>query len=341
MIRVDATGRTGAWDGMLAVGLGERLFSAWERVGAGAQLGVLVVRERAGVGPAGLVRDQPGEHLAGKRREGECWRVYSDYTLTDDGLIATLDVSSTDALTLMPGTVDTGGTEPAQQSMTISPDPGPVAAIAATPAASGAATSFSAAAPHATVPPYGTLTYDWNFGDGTAANNAGPTPTHVYAMHGAYTASVTVADAAGCSTSLIWTGLNSFCAADPSATSSITVVVPPPAISKLTVSPRKIKLKIGYTLNTADNVTFTLGLKSPGREVRDHCVKPTSKSKHKKACTRLVAVHGKIAQTGKAGANSFVFNGKIGGHKLAPGTYQLTATPAGGAPKTATFQMIA
>jgi hypothetical protein len=43
----------------------------------------------------------------------------------------------------------------------------------------------------------------------------------------------------------------------------------------------------------------------------------------------------------RPGANSFVFNGKIGGHKLAPGAYQLTATPAGGAPKTATFQMIA
>jgi hypothetical protein len=77
--------------------------------------------------------------------------------------------------------------------------------------------------------------------------------------------------------------------------SSITVVVPPPAISKLSVSPRKvslagrsvkgkcvkptknnsaathcqrpIKLTIGYTLNTADNVTFRLELKSPGREV--------------------------------------------------------------------------
>ena len=39
------------------------------------------------------------------------------------------------------------------------------------------------------------------------------------------------------------------------------------------------------------------------------------------------------------GVNSFTFTGKIGGHKLAPGAYQLTATPTGGTGHTATFTL--
>jgi hypothetical protein len=51
-------------------------------------------------------------------------------------------------------------------------------------------------------------------------------------------------------------------------------------------------------------------------------------------------VRGKIVKTGKAGANHFAWNGKIVGRALAPGTYELSATPAGGASKTATFKIV-
>jgi len=39
--------------------------------------------------------------------------------------------------------------------------------------------------------------YDWDFGDGTTAADAGPTPTHVYAATGQYTVALTVTDDAG------------------------------------------------------------------------------------------------------------------------------------------------
>lgn len=48
---------------------------------------------------------------------------------------------------------------------------------------------------------------------------------------------------------------------------------------------------------------------------------------------------GKLTLAGQPGANQSTFNGKIGGHQLGPGTYQLTATPAGGSSSTVTFKI--
>ena len=45
---------------------------------------------------------------------------------------------------------------------------------------------------------------------------------------------------------------------------------------------------------------------------------------------------------GRSGANHFTFNGKIGGHNLRPGTYQLiaSATVNGGTPRNVTFTIV-
>jgi 6-phosphogluconolactonase (cycloisomerase 2 family) len=103
---------------------------------------------------------------------------------------------------------------------------------------------------------------------------------------------------------------------------------------------RPIKLRVSYALNVPGAVTFTLKLQALGRRVNGRCVKPTSKnSKHRK-CTRLVNLRGKIVQTGKAGTSQFSFNGKIGGHQLGPGSYELIATPTGGRPKKVTFKIV-
>ena len=72
--------------------------------------------------------------------------------------------------------------------------------------------------------------------------------------------------------------------------------------------------------------------------VNGHCVKPTGKNK--KPCKRLVTIPGELVKSCTTGDNSFTFNGKIGGHKLAPGTYQLTATPTGGKSETVTFTIL-
>ena len=104
---------------------------------------------------------------------------------------------------------------------------------------------------------------------------------------------------------------------------------------------RAIKLTISYALNGPATVTITLELKAPGRKVAGRCVKQTSHNDKHAKCTRLVPIHGSIVETAVAGTNSFVFNGKIGGRTLGPGTYQVTATPTGGAPQTTTFTILA
>jgi 6-phosphogluconolactonase (cycloisomerase 2 family) len=151
------------------------------------------------------------------------------------------------------------------------------------------------------------------------------------------------------------------------ATATITVA-PLPAISGLHVSPskfslagrlvnghcvkptkknahdkscrRSIKLRFSYKLNVADKVTFTLKREASGRKVGHRCVKPTRTNRKDRVCTLLVSVHGKLVKSGKRGANHFIFNGKIGGHTLGPGTYQLTATPKGGKAKKVTFRIV-
>jgi Lactonase, 7-bladed beta-propeller/WD domain, G-beta repeat len=152
-----------------------------------------------------------------------------------------------------------------------------------------------------------------------------------------------------------------------SATVSYTITISPATLSGLNVTPKRfslagrkvkgqcvkptkknrprprclrpIKLKISYTLNAPATVRFTLKRKTPGRKVNGKCVKQIRKNRKHRACSRLGTVNGQITQTGKSGANSFTFNGKIGGHNLRPDGYQITATPAGGKPQTVTFNV--
>jgi hypothetical protein len=89
--------------------------------------------------------------------------------------------------------------------------------------------------------------------------------------------------------------------------------------------------------------------KLTGRKVRGRCVERTAKNSNQPRCTRPIKLHitytltaaatvtltlkhvrGAITRTGSTGANTFTFNGNIGGHKLDPGSYQLTATTHGG-----------
>jgi hypothetical protein len=103
---------------------------------------------------------------------------------------------------------------------------------------------------------------------------------------------------------------------------------------------RPFKLTVGYKLSRAGTVTFTVKRGSTGRKVNGKCVAPTIKNNHDPRCTRLVNVRGNLVKTGKAGANRFVWNGKISGRQLAPGSYELTATLADGASQTATFTIV-
>jgi DNA-binding beta-propeller fold protein YncE len=263
-----------------------------------------------------------------------------------------------------PTTVGTG-LNASPEAIAVLPDQGPVAAFSAVPAAAGSASRFDGSG--SSDSDGIVVRYDWSFGDGSTASNDGVTPSHVYARAGTYTARLTVTDDAACSTTFVFTGQTAYCNGTDLGSTTRTVVVPPVGLSGLGVSPKRfllsgrvfkgrcvkpsetnsaakrcqlaIKLKISYKLSGAAAVTFTLKRNAAGRKVAGRCVKSTTKNKHKPKCTRLVTIHGQIVTTGKTGANSFTFNGKLGGEQLFPGTYQLTGTPTGGMPQTTTLKI--
>ena len=66
--------------------------------------------------------------------------------------------------------------------------------------------------------PDGTIVqYDWDFGDGTSAPNAGPTPSHTYATAGTFTVSLTVTDDGGLTNTATTTATIVAAAQDPIA----------------------------------------------------------------------------------------------------------------------------
>lgn len=123
-----------------------------------------------------------------------------------------------------------------EERLIFAPGSTPTAAFSAVPAAPGAATSFDAGTST------GAVRYDWDFGDGTVLEDGGPTPSHVYASPGSYTATLTVTDANGCSSEQIYTGQSTVCPGGAQATAVNTVQIaqpptPPAVRSPATTSP--------------------------------------------------------------------------------------------------------
>jgi PKD domain len=69
--------------------------------------------------------------------------------------------------------------------------------------------------------------FDWDFGDGQTASDAGATPSHVYARPGRHRVTVTVTDNEGCSTTLVFTGQSALCNGSRQATASSELIVRP------------------------------------------------------------------------------------------------------------------
>jgi hypothetical protein len=208
--------------------------------------------------------------------------------------------------------------------------------------------------------------YDWSFGDGTSAHNGGRALAHVYTRAGSHKAALTVTHDRGCSTRFVFTGQIAYCNGTAAATTTRTIHVP--ELTRLRVSPatfslagrgfgggcvkatathstapscnRPIDLKVTYELDTPARVTFTVALEQPGRIVAGRCVKLTRNRAHRAKCTLLAKLTGAITQAGRRGANRFDWRGRIGRHALAAGTYRLTATAAGGRPRTVTFRIV-
>ena len=91
---------------------------------------------------------------------------------------------------------------------------------------------------------------------------------------------------------------------------------------------RQIRLQITYQLTVFATVTLTIQQVLAGRLVNGRCVTPTHTNRHHRSCARFVALHGALTRTGVRGTNAIAFDGRIAGHELTAGSYQLTATPS-------------
>jgi hypothetical protein len=80
-----------------------------------------------------------------------------------------------------------------------------------------------------------------------------------------------------------------------------------------------------YTLNLSATVVLKFTQQAKGRKLKGKCVAQTHKNAHKPSC-KLTVKAGALRTTGLPGKNKLKFAGKLGGKKLAPGSYEVTIT---------------
>jgi WD40 repeat protein len=223
------------------------------------------------------------------------------------GLVGSMSIGPGGDLTPLGSTVLWKSGEPTRPQFL--PQPAPVASFLIKRGAPGGISRFSA------VGSARVTQFDWDFGDGTVEKNGAPLTTHIYRSAGVYWATLTVADAQGCSTQQIYTGQSTTCPGGASATMT-GIVDTLPTITKFAIKPRKFvpgtKRKRGtrfrYTLTEKAKVRFTI----------------LRRRKGKHDGRRFVKV-GVVAASGKSGKNRTRFTGILNGKSLRPGTYRTVA----------------
>jgi 6-phosphogluconolactonase (cycloisomerase 2 family) len=165
----------------------------------------------------------------------------SVFAMASDGTLSPVSCSA----------CSTGG-QSNNQALVASPDQAPVAAFTAASAPPGSATTFNATGSSAS-PGQTVARYDWTFGDGTSATNAGPTPTHTYASVAHYTVTLTVTDDAGCSTTLVFTGQTASCNGGPAAQKSATITVASPPTATITTPANGATYAQGQAVSSSFN----------------------------------------------------------------------------------------
>jgi DNA-binding beta-propeller fold protein YncE len=111
------------------------------------------------------------------------------------------------------------------QGVVVSPNQSPVAGFTFEQATAGSPVRFDASSAgdvDGTV-----VRYDWDFGDGHTALDAGPTPSHTYTAPGTYIVTLVVTDNEGASTATIFTGGTVLGHGTPSAETSRRIEVGP------------------------------------------------------------------------------------------------------------------
>ena len=142
------------------------------------------------------------------------------------GGVSQYDVGAGGALSPKATATVAAGDEPG--AIVVLPDQGPAAAFTATAARAGSTSRFNGSA---SSDPDGTVVrYDWSFGDGTSALNAGPMPRHTYRSAGVYTVALQVTDGAGCSNVFVFTGRTAYCNGGPQAIAEHRITISPPDV---------------------------------------------------------------------------------------------------------------
>jgi YVTN family beta-propeller protein len=153
----------------------------------------------------------------------------SNLALLPDGtraFITNRDTESLDSVlppaTLSPTALPVGE-EP--EAIAIVPDQPPHATFSSSASSVSAGDSVSFDGKGSTDPDGSVARYDWDFGDGTQAPNAGSTAQHSYSQAGTYTVTLTTTDNEGCSASPIFTGQTAYCIGSSVARDTHTVTV--------------------------------------------------------------------------------------------------------------------
>jgi CSLREA domain-containing protein len=107
---------------------------------------------------------------------------------------------------------------------------------------------------------------------------------------------------------------------------------------------RTFGARVSYALNLPATVRFTVQSRLPGRRRGRLCVAPTTGNRSARPCVRTRNVPGSFVRTGRGGANSFRFTGRLAGRRLSPGSYALRAQPSAagrtGSTRTAGFHIV-
>lgn len=181
--------------------------------------------------------------------------------------------------------------------------PDPTATAAPGSAAVGEPFSFSSTASDPD-PGDSPLSYSWQFDDGST--ETGATVAHAFSSPGEHSATVTVTDPGGASSTARATVSVTPGAAGGTTTQADTTA---PAVSRFAVSPRRVVLggrraRIGFGLSEAARVTISF---------------------ERRAGRRWAKVRGALRLTAAAGRSSVRFAGRLSRRRaLAPGAYRAT-----------------
>jgi hypothetical protein len=259
------------------------------------------------------------------------------------GVIGVASIGGDGKPTILPATTPWPSGEP--ERLTFRPSVAPTAAFSAVAGAPAAASTFDAG------PSTGAARFDWDFGDGTALPDGGPTPAHSYANAGVYEVRLTVTDAGGCSTGHLYTGQSTVCPGGASASTTATLDTLP-ALTALSVTnarfavaaARRSRVKRGtafrYRLSEPARVTITIRRKTIGRRVGGKCRAPTRRNRRRKPCILFKRV-GRIGADAKAGRNRTKFSGKVRGRRLRRGRFRAVAVAKDSAGGRSTSRTVA